>query len=884
MDLYSKIRSVIRKDGDLSACNDLYLLCRENIQDEHAREFLLWLSQYCEEEIVKRSGERVEKMFYLHENVLLTAAPYDFESYLLFTEWNREYNKQFYRPRRKQLKFVCQALQDLEDKKIDKLAISMPPGVGKALANDTPVLTRNGWKNHGDLVVGDEVIGLNGEFKRVIAVHPKCMLDRLVEFSDGETIQCHEKHEWVIHDRASTNSGLKQVETNYIENRSLDQGVPGKRGHRYNIQLPHKKWVMGEEKELPLDPYTFGVWLGDGTNKNPTICCDKKDVCVIERISRNGFASRWNTTHKDTGVLYFGFDIRKELQSMGMCHSRRATPKHIPDVYLTASLNQRLELLAGLLDTDGCLVGKKYQFTTAEEELKDSVISLLSTFGWRVCVTKREPKISSSGIVGRKPYYILSFTPDMMIPCEVKRKRNLKISEQRAIAFKSIRKVEPKEGNCITVEGDGVYLVGKTLIPTHNSTIALFYLTWLAGKYPDLGCLTVSHKAEFVQGCYEECLGMTSPVGEYRWAEVFPDVGLTKTDAKALRIDFNKRNPRRETLQFTTVGSGNAGLYRATKLLYCDDLVSGSEVALNKEQLDKLWNAYSTDFQQRIIGDICGELHIATRWSVFDVIGRLYQIYGGSDRARFITMPAWDKDEQSLWDYKDAPGYTTERLHQLHDTMSPEDWNALYMNKPVEREGLLYPVDELRRFYELPKHNDGTLKEPDYIIAVCDTKDTGKDYAFLPVAYVYGEDYYIEDCICDNGLPRIVDVRLAQILLRHKVNGCRFESNSAGGKTAEKVQEIIRENHGITHITTKYTTANKITKIIQNSDWVQRHCLFKTEDCYKPNSDYGRMMNFLSIFTVSGKNPHDDVPDGLAQLAQYAQSYGTNVTVIARPW
>lgn len=161
----------------------------------------------------------------------------------------------------------------------------------------------------------------------------------------------------------------------------------------------------------------------------------------------------------------------------------------------------------------------------------------------------------------------------------------------------------------------------------------------------------------------------------------------------------------------------------------------------------------------------------------------------------------------------------------------------------------------------------------------------GTDYAFLPVAWVYGQDYYIGDCVCDNGLPDKVDIRLADVLLRNKVKSCRFESNSAGRRIAEKIQEMVKERNGITHITTKYTTANKETKILVNSSWVKEHCLFKDETMYQRNSDYGRMMNFLCSYTVSGKNKWDDVPDGMAQLAEYAQSLsGGEVQVFQRPF
>ena len=498
------LRNIIDNKFDIGAYRDLYYYCVEDIgKIKDKQDTMVWLSSMCEKGIMTQNGAAVEHLYYLHEQVLKAAAPFNFESYMLFTEWNRELNTQFYRPRRKQLSGIVQDMQDLEDDRFDLLAISCPPGIGKALANDTPILTRKGWKKHGDLVVGDEVIGMNGEFKKVIAVLPKCMLDRLVTFSNGEQIQCHARHEWKFYNNHANKTEL--LETQEWEKKVLETGTPGKRGHRYMLHLPHRDYIQGEYKTLPLDPYTFGVWLGDGTNKNPRITIPFCDKAVIDRIVKNGLPIRWQTVHKDTGVPSFDFDMRKQLQTMGMCHSRKTLPKHIPDEYLTASIEQRLDLLAGLLDTDGTLSGNKYQFSTTGEELKDGFVALVSTFGWRCCVTKYGPKVSSSGVIGRKPVYVIGFSPDMPIPCELERKRN-KGTKQRAISIVSIEKVEPKEGNCITVEGDGMYLAGKTMLPTHNTTLALFYLTWLAGKYPDLGNLTGSHNGDFIKGCYEECI------------------------------------------------------------------------------------------------------------------------------------------------------------------------------------------------------------------------------------------------------------------------------------------------------------------------------------------------------------------------------------------
>jgi predicted phage terminase large subunit-like protein len=413
--------------------------------------------------------------------------------------------------------------------------------------------------------------------------------------------------------------------------------------------------------------------------------------------------------------------------------------------------------------------------------------------------------------------------------------------------------------------------VGKT-------TLAIFYLTWLAGKYPDQPMLTGSHNNSFVRGVYDECLRIFEPNGDYLWHEVFPGVQIVNTNAKDCRIDLGKRK-RFETIEFTSIGTGNAGLYRAATLLYCDDLVSGIEVALSKERLDKLWDTYTTDLRQRKIGNVCKELHIATRWSVHDVIGRLEQEYGGSGRAKFISVPALNGNDESNFDYSYGVGFTTDFYHEQRDIMDDVSWRALYMNEPIERDGLVYNADELRRYFELPD------REPDAVIGVCDTKDRGKDYAVLPVAFVYGSDYYIEDCVCDNGLPDIVDARLVEILVRRKVKQCRFESNAAGGRVAQKVQEDVKAKGGITHITTKFSTTNKETRIIVNSAWVKEHCLFKDDTLYNRSSEYGKLIDFLCSYTMAGKNKHDDVPDAMAMMAEYAQSMsGSKVEVFQRPW
>lgn len=303
------------------------------------------------------------------------------------------------------------------------------PGNGKLLSDETPVLTRNGWKTHGALVVGDEVINQDGEFVKVTHIFPKGVANMKVTFSNGEVICCHENHEWVIDYHSGNTHKQRIVTTKEIfqsaQDHSLRKPLKGGRyEHRY--KLPLRQPLQGEEKALPVQPYTLGAWLGDGRNNNPDICSSKQDYAIVERIIRDGYLPSWQTVHKDTGCIYTGFkELRSGLQSLGMCHSRRRTHKHIPDEYLTASFRQRVELLAGLLDTDGYLHHVKggYVYSTTEAALKDSFTALLSTFGLNYYVSVYQPKVSTSGIVGRHVCYSIGFAPKFPIPCVVKRKQ-----------------------------------------------------------------------------------------------------------------------------------------------------------------------------------------------------------------------------------------------------------------------------------------------------------------------------------------------------------------------------------------------------------------------------------------------------------------------------
>ena len=417
--------------------------------------------------------------------------------------------------------------------------------------------------------------------------------------------------------------------------------------------------------------------------------------------------------------------------------------------------------------------------------------------------------------------------------------------------------------------------VGKT-------TIAEFFLAWEAGKHPELANLIGSHNNAFLNGVYGEMLRILDRGGEYCWGDVFPDLRIINTNARNMMIDIGHdrtEGKRFMTLEFSSIGSGNAGKVRAQNLLYCDDLVDGIETAMSKDRLDKLWQMYYTDLRQRKIGDRCKELHIATRWSLYDVIGRLETEYADDPMAKFIRFSALDENDESNFDYPYGLGYTTEALHRQRDIMDDASWRSLYCNEPIEREGRLYDPEEMRRYSSLPE------REPDSILSICDTKEQGDDFAVMPIVYQYGQDFYIADFVCYNGKVEVIEGLIVEGLLKHKVKVCQVESNRGGTLFAQSITEKLRAAGGSTQITTKWTQSNKETRIIINSTWVKNHCLFRYESDYRTDKEYRTAMNLLFSYSMAGKNKHDDVPDVMALMAEFCMNIGgAQVEVFNRPW
>ena len=411
-----------------------------------------------------------------------------------------------------------------------------------------------------------------------------------------------------------------------------------------------------------------------------------------------------------------------------------------------------------------------------------------------------------------------------------------------------------------------------------KTTLGEMLLSGWIGWDPDACNLFSSHSGHVTRMVYDVLCNIIGvdlkkgQIAEYTWREIFPNVEIQDVNAKEETINLNKFKPFK-SITFRAIGASQTGVTRADGLLYCDDLCSGIEEALSKIRLDKLWQRYNTDLKTRKKGGRKGrrvkELHIATRWSVWDVIGRLKKQYGDDVRCRFLAFPDVDPETgESNCNYEYGVGFDEKYFADIQNSLDDVTYKCLYKNEPIEREGLLFEPDMLRRFKKLPPD-----KNPDAIWAFLDPKGTGTDFNTLGVFVQYGADYYLTDVVYRNIDPYMLDDLNAECLLRNNVQICQIESNKEGVRTGDEIQKIIDKRGGRCVIEKKYSTANKETRIIVNSKWVLQHVLFleprsaDNPDGYLVNSEYGQFMAALTSYSQLSKNAHDDAPDMVTMLA-----------------
>lgn len=837
-------------------------------------EYAMNICQYCDAHT--HGGNEMARGLYWRMGKALAYG--SFEWFILCMERNRDPLKKFYAPRKEVLKPIVEDLQKFENATKQKFyGLSLPSRVGKALAFDTPVLTNNGWKKHGDLTIKDKVVGFDGDFKDILQIHEPCRMEYRVTFSDGDEFVCHGNHEWYVF-----NKHKQKIEN--VATKDMITTLKCNDGHNAYF-LPIKERMWGSHTSLWVAPYTLGAWLGDGRNQNPDICEPHDDYAIIQSVIDDGYPITWSSTHKITGVEYYGFaSLRKDLQKYGMCHSRRRVPKHIPEEYFCADEEQRLELLAGLLDTDGTLSQKehRYAFSTSEPELRDSFVKLISTFGWRVCVMEYPPTVSSSGIKANKPNWRISFNPNIYIPCRIKRKQLNEFSKQQMIGIEKIEKLRDDEviyGNCISVDG-GIYCVGERMKPTHNSTISLLFLAWVALRKPNSHSAMGGHSGMLAKGFWKELMNFFTS-SEYCFEEMYrlhhPEYAnqpmIIDKSAEDLTITFGDAD-RFATITCRGIDGTWTGAVDVSSdgYLYVDDLVRDREHSLNPVRMENTWQEYLNKMVDRK-NDGAKELMVGTLWNIYDPLNRLANIYADNNAYKFRKIPALDyKTDESNFNYA-INGFSTQYYREMRERLDEAEWMAKFQQNPQIREGILFVKADLHRFSEIP--NSGQF----YVW--CDPALGGGDFTSMPIVIEADGKYKVVDWLYNNASPKVTVPKIVDKIIKWHIPHLGIEYNGGAGALVHKEikDELTRRDALWCEIEPEYanTRLSKADKIKGRADFVKDNFEF-LEDLLQED-EYKKAFNDMCIYTTIGKNVHDDSADSITSLALKIRPFSENGTV-----
>lgn len=415
-----------------------------------------------------------------------------------------------------------------------------------------------------------------------------------------------------------------------------------------------------------------------------------------------------------------------------------------------------------------------------------------------------------------------------------------------------------------------------------KSQTGINFVNMLSGKFPDRSTLMEGTGDDLVKSFYNGCLEYLTVPNEYLFYDVFPDARLIQTNADSKTINL-KNKSRFPTIMCRSIDARQVGLSEATNVLYLDDCVEGREEAKNRQRLDDKWEVISGDIMGRAI-EGTPMVFTGTRYSLYDPIGRVQEHAQREGWAwRAIEIPALDLvTDESNYEYEreGKKVFTTAYFREQRELLSAEQFESEFQQQPFEAKGLLFNKDELNYFFELPKDRD-----PDTIIAVGDTAESGSDSTSMPVAMIYGSDVYIVDVVFDDSPAEVTKPECAKCLIENKVASAVFESNNAGQYYARDVDQIIRERGYSVGIRTKRTISNKQTRIEFASDNIKKNFYFKHPSTYKRGSQYWNFMKEVTTYTRSGKVPHDDAPDSLSLLENEIRMLsGGKVEVFKRPY
>lgn len=760
---------------------------------------------------------------------------------------------------------------------IKKMIVQMPPQHGKEISDNQIVATTKGIKKHGDLIVGDYVFGRDGTPVKVLWVSEKTRSEYVVSFSDGAKIECHGNHEWTVYNRFRQKE--ETIETKHMASSTIYNG-DGKRGSRYKYHVDSNVCVMFDSRNVDLDPYVLGAWLGDGDSSCGIIHIGNNDVEIIGNSTYKFKESKGTTTRK-----FYSPELNLLLKNNGLIKN-----KHIPDMYKYNSVEVRKNVIAGLIDTDGYVYHRNGRITISNtnKRIIDDAAFILRSLGQSIVVCEFKPRVSSSGIVGKKIVYQLCFNPTMTFPTKVKRKKITKLSINKKRAIVSIERKEGLGyGNCIQVEG-GIYLVGDTFIPTHNSEGSSRKLpAFMLGLNPDKKICIGSYAATIARD-FNRDVQRIIDTPSYR--ELFPETYLNGSNVVTMANTYLRNSDVIEMVGhkglLRVVGRGGSLTSKTVDVSILDDVYKDYAEGNSPIVRNAAWKWYTTVVRTRLHND-SQELIVFTRWHDDDLIGRIEKSgetvieIKSWDDVKNIPAGAWVRinfeglktGEPTEIDPREPGAALWDRRHSRaklegQRALDPVQFQCLYQGNPGNAEGKLYRnpfrtyVDksEWGTYVRSGNYTDVADEGDDFTFSACyDVYKSGNEAwneqkkRFEPILYAL-----ITDMVFTQENTEITAVTVPEMINRCGTQKAWIESNN-GGSGFEKV--IRKKLKAVTE--PFYQGANKESRIITNSAMVNAQIIMPIGWEQRFPKIYEHLTGFLRDFPA---NAHDDPEDGLTGI------------------
>lgn len=760
---------------------------------------------------------------------------------------------------------------------IKKMIVQMPPQHGKEISDNQIVATTKGLKKHGDLIVGDYVFGRDGTPVKVLWVSEKTRSEYVVSFSDGAKIECHGNHEWTVYNRFRQKE--ETIETKHMASSTIYNG-DGKRGSRYKYQVDSNVCVMFDSRNVDLDPYVLGAWLGDGDSSCEIIHIGNNDVEIIGNSTYKFKESKGTTTRK-----FYSPELNILLKNNGLIKN-----KHVPDMYKYNSVEVRKNVIAGLIDTDGYVYHRNGRITISNtnKRIIDDAAFILRSLGQSVVVCEFKPRVSSSGIVGKKIVYQLCFNPTMTFPTKVKRKKITKLSINKKRAIVSIERKEGLGyGNCIQVDG-GIYLVGDTFIPTHNSEGSSRKLpAFMLGLNPDTKICIGSYAATIARD-FNRDVQRIIDTPSYR--ELFPETYLNGSNVVTMANTYLRNSDVIEMVRhkglLRVVGRGGSLTSKTVDVSILDDVYKDYAEGNSPIVRNAAWKWYTTVVRTRLHND-SQELIVFTRWHDDDLIGRIEKSgetvieIKSWDDVKNIPAGAWVRinfeglktGEPTEIDPREPGAALWDRRHSRaklegQRALDPVQFQCLYQGNPGSAEGRLYRnpfrtyVDksEWGTFVRSGNYTDVADEGDDFTFSACyDVYKSGNEAwneqnkRFEPILYAL-----ITDMVFTQENTEVTAVTVPEMINRCGTQKAWIESNNGGAgfeKLIRKKIKAISEPF--------YQGANKESRIITNSASVNAQIIMPLGWEERFSKIHEHVTGFLRDFPA---NEHDDPEDGLTGI------------------